>query len=665
MKFIEIELNDYRQFYGRQILNLASGKKENITLVNGANGAGKTHLFEAINWCLYGQYIENRGAIVSKEKAVSLDFGEEEECSVSVWYTHEGKEFSAVRKGRAKKVRHRPTITTDTEETEDIERYKNFKLQMLSPKEDDFKVFERTEGGMVEVSDPSITTDRALPENARQYFLFDGEKIDQLSKPEHDHEVKEAVRNVLQLPSIEKAIDHLKTIKRELLTKAKRTPTSVNEEELFKAVEDIDRATEAAKKAHKDCGEKITKTRELKNKIDQDLRKFSSIKELTKRRDDLQRSYDSCKARIKNNKNSLAEVLGNSHLITCVQLVADSRGLLDSRRAKGQIPPGIRETFINDLVKKGKCICGNDLSEGCIGRVTIEKFMIDSKTDTMIAEELSEVMGDLNQVMQANVKLSNDLKKYLSDWITSIDELDDISGRLEDVHSQIKKIGEPNIEKLEKSRRDCENEERRLLKEQAEIEIQINEFTEYIKDIEKELKKLTKNKSAAGELARLSKLTEMSINVFETVYEEFAKKKRMEIQEQLKEIFYKLIWKKDQFPDVRLTDGYSLELYDKYGSPAREELSAGERQVLSLSFITSMAFVTGGTIPLIMDTPFGRLFKEHRLNITEEIPSLTNQWVLFVQDEEINPEMLNIMEPRLGREYQLLFDDGCTEIREV
>jgi DNA sulfur modification protein DndD len=49
MKFIRVELNDYRQFYGEQVLTFASGKEQNITLINGNNGAGKTHLFEAIN----------------------------------------------------------------------------------------------------------------------------------------------------------------------------------------------------------------------------------------------------------------------------------------------------------------------------------------------------------------------------------------------------------------------------------------------------------------------------------------------------------------------------------------------------------------------------------------------------------------------------------------
>lgn len=665
MRFQQIQLQDYRQFFGEQTLTFASGKEGNITLINGANGAGKTHLFEAMNWCLYGEYIQNRGAIVSKEKAVTVNFGEEIDCTVSIWYSHEGSDYVVVRRGRAKKIRLGSRTSQNEKDTEGLAKYKGFTLQMLPPKEDDFRVFRKTPAGAKELSDPSMTIDRALPQNARQYFLFDGEKMDELSKPEHDREVKEAVRNILQLPSIERAIEHLKNVRKDLVSKAKKLATTAGEEDLFRAMEDIQGAMDEAKKALQDRSEKIAQVRNLKMKIDEDLRKFARIKELTRRRDDLQKSYDLCQKRTWDLKDRLAELLGKSHLITCHKVIADAGRFLEERREKGQIPPGIREPFIKDLIEKGRCICGNDLSEGTAAKVEIEGFLKESRTRTRVAEEVLELMADLNQVKHSSTEVAKNLKKTLSDWLSSTDELDDIAGRLEDVHSQIKKVGDADITKLEKSRKECENDERNLIREQAEIELTMKDFVNYARDIEKELKRITKSKSASGDVARRAKLCNMAIEIFEAVYEDFARKKREEIEEQLKKIFYRLIWKKEQFPDVRLTEHYSLQMYDKYGAPAREELSAGERQVLSLAFITSMAFVTGGRIPLVMDTPFGRLFSEHRANIAREIPELTNQWILLVQDEEVSKDTLNILMPRVGAEYQLSFADGCTTIEEV
>ena len=86
MRIAGLELNDFRQYHGKQRIVFSRGEKANVTLVIGANGAGKTHLLEAINWCLYGEYILNRGAIVSKESALAADYGQEIACNGKLLY---------------------------------------------------------------------------------------------------------------------------------------------------------------------------------------------------------------------------------------------------------------------------------------------------------------------------------------------------------------------------------------------------------------------------------------------------------------------------------------------------------------------------------------------------------------------------------------------------
>jgi DNA sulfur modification protein DndD len=116
-----------------------------------------------------------------------------------------------------------------------------------------------------------------------------------------------------------------------------------------------------------------------------------------------------------------------------------------------------------------------------------------------------------------------------------------------------------------------------------------------------------------------------------------------------------------------LGSDFNLEVIDRYGQQARPELSAGERQVLSLSFITAMAQVSEEEAPLVMDTPFGRLSSHHRNSIAEKLPQLTSQLVLFVTDEELRDEARRNLEPRIGAEYRLDFDrdTSCTSIEEV
>src|SRR5690606_6733447 len=147
----------------------------------------------------------------------------------------------------------------------------------------------------------------------------------------------------------------------------------------------------------------------------------------------------------------------------------------------------------------------------------------------------------------------------------------------------------------------------------------------------------------------------------------FADEMRKRIEAKTKEIFKGLVWKESHFTDVKLGSDFHLEVIDRYGRPARPELSAGERQVLSLSFIAAMAQVSDEEAPLVMDTPFGRLSSHHRNSITANLPKLADQLVLFVTDEELRDQAQANLQPYISTEYRLSFDrtTSCTKIEEI
>ena len=168
-------------------------------------------------------------------------------------------------------------------------------------------------------------------------------------------------------------------------------------------------------------------------------------------------------------------------------------------------------------------------------------------------------------------------------------------------------------------------------------------------------------------LTRKAELAQKAADAIDAVYESFADEMRRQIEVRMKEIFKLLIWKQSHFGDVQLGPDYNLEVTDRYGLPARSDLSAGERQVMSLSFITAMSQVSDEEAPLVMDTPFGRLSSHHRNSITKHLPELASQLVLFVTDEELRDEARKNLNARVGAEYRLEFDQktSCTEIVEV
>lgn len=83
----EIEINNFRSYYGSNHLSLSKG----LTLIIGDNGDGKTTLFEALEW-LFDTTGENRkDSHISEKRKSEMEIGECDEVSVSITFEHDGE----------------------------------------------------------------------------------------------------------------------------------------------------------------------------------------------------------------------------------------------------------------------------------------------------------------------------------------------------------------------------------------------------------------------------------------------------------------------------------------------------------------------------------------------------------------------------------------------
>ena len=209
----------------------------------------------------------------------------------------------------------------------------------------------------------------------------------------------------------------------------------------------------------------------------------------------------------------------------------------------------------------------------------------------------------------------------------------------------------------------------------AEERAAMKERTKELRQLEKEIARANKEQSQQRLLAEKGELAQRAADAISDMHSVFADNMRQQLEVKTKEIFKQLIWKGSHFQDIQLSPEFHLEVIDRYGSPARPELSAGERQVLSLAFIAAMSEISKGDrtsggeeeMPLVIDTPFGRLSSHHRNAITTHLPNLTDQLVLFVTDEELREDAYENLKARIGAEYRLDFDQttSCTTILEA
>lgn len=87
-------------------------------------------------------------------------------------------------------------------------------------------------------------------------------------------------------------------------------------------------------------------------------------------------------------------------------------------------------------------------------------------------------------------------------------------------------------------------------------------------------------------------------------------------------------------------------------------LSAGERQIVAVACLWGLSAVANHPLPLVIDTPLGRLDQEHRTRLVDYyFPQAANQVIMLSTDTEIEGELLERLLPALSHSLILDYDD--------
>ena len=646
MKLEEITLRNFRQYYGEQKIEFATSRERNVTVIHGVNGAGKTSLFLALNWCLYGEGTEGLNLINKRAQAEAAD-GDYVEMSVEVIFKHQGERYIAHREMKVRK-----------EESRWIPYEPVFTLTRI-----------RTDGQSRTVNNPINLLNSILPADARTYFFFDGEKIDDFAKPEAAEEVKDAIYNVLKLEVLERAIRHLGHVAGEYRRELNRMSTGnlrrfvEREGELRKERDDLVKKKETLREENRHLELQL-------RDIEARLKDLEGAKALQEKRELLEQQLRALEQQYDEGEAKIKSIVTQGAILLADDILEKAKAVLDEKRERGEVPPGIREQFLEDLLERKRCICGRPVEEGSEAYRNLVQLLRKAPPPQLDAVVL-DTSGKLIALMTRAEELREQLEERLRQRVELQDRRAALSEQLDDISEQLREGEQEDIRTLETKRYQMHKEREAKIAEMGRIEARMEAIDRELQELKRLQEEEIKKEREFQELSFKKKLAQEAADAAERMYQVIAEETRRRIEAKANEIFKTLIWKESHFRGIQLSEDYRLDIIDRYGTPARLDLSAGERQVLSLSFITAMAYearaMWGVEAPLVMDTPFGRLSSHHREAITENLPQLADQLILFVTDEELHGRAKENLMPRIGKEYELCFDKetSCTIIREV
>ena len=137
-------------------------------------------------------------------------------------------------------------------------------------------------------------------------------------------------------------------------------------------------------------------------------------------------------------------------------------------------------------------------------------------------------------------------------------------------------------------------------------------------------------------------------------------RKTKRLSTSMQEAFQYLAHKKSLVDKVEI-DPHSLniKLYDKNGlEVSKQRLAAGEKQMLAISLLWGLAHSSGRMLPVIIDTPMGRLDSSHRQNfVSRYLPEASHQVIVLSTDTKINGELYKLLHEHVGQEYRLDYSD--------
>lgn len=653
MRFQQIDLSNWRVYYGKVSVRFTPTGGGNLWVVDGNNGYGKTSLLKAIQWCLYEKN-ENRPTLVSylNRKALSEGVGE---LSVRLLFENRGKQYNLLRRAFLPDPAN-PDPTT---------------LRIEADLYEDGRP----------VIDLQARIDQMLPEDASQFFFFDGLEISRYAQVAHSAATREAIERVLGIPAVRNArTDVGQAIARwerdldEELKRDRATQQIYEEMEIAQSL--MKRAEERKGHLHKE----IENAEQILQKVEEELARAEEVKHLFGEKEFARQKQLHLREQLDALHEDEERFLRHLPLLiierelrkvhTKWQLSAN--GMQDVKIHEAVLAARVQE--LERILYAGQCLCGRELNSPPDFERIRERLM-----------ELRNQLSHFHETAAANGEKGNHIPLYferLEDLLSGMRHvirdpapLMEKRSKLEDDLTEVNQL----LETLEEKIGGLDDGERQgLIARRSEIHTDLkhmrndlDDLAEHIKDHEKEVSRLRRQLEQVGEVTPRRQALEGNIKLakavlaaFEGYITDLVTAQRSRIESETTKIHRLVTNKPDTYDRVVLRDDYSLDLIDKAGnSIPTDGISAGEREALAFSFIAGLNLASDANAPVVMDTPFGHLDTEHRTNILKALPQLPTQVILLATDRDIPPSELPTYAPFLAGQFVINYVDGAQASR--
>jgi DNA sulfur modification protein DndD len=688
MKFSNIEINNFRQYYNSVNVDLETNEEKNIILIGGRNGYGKTNFLLSIVWCLFGDKIsqidENFKKEIQKEKNYSS-------------FMQQSINWTAKKENKTKFCVSIKISELELPELKELNSGCNTILIKrtfdVSTMNETLSIVDMVSG--VELFDAefdkiNFINDYIIPIDAAKFVFFDAEKISEIANLSIKDEggfINDALGKILGLDTYEALIEDIdfytSNLKKEGASQNLQQQI-INAEKSIELFENEIAGEDGLEQNNGALLKEIDDLRKEIRKYDNLISQHSKQGNSTFDRNAVIIEIDKLKTKeieLNERFNELSEIIPLAILTGKLEEVKEHLEIQEKNELSKNSSKENAEKIVNFIE-----LLFNKPPEPDNSTMSLKDKMFYYEKAQTLGTQLFKENGEYLE-LEFEHDLNNSEKKLIEDAInlvntqskdlfeSTIEEYNEIKVKLSDLNKTLSKV-------------DADLEDELILEYSSKKETADYQITEKNRQIGENNQQITKLKSDIIRLKQQlvglvkkvdineqNKLKIQKSNQYIDVLNQFLdeqKNKHKDSLEQtilseLKILMHKLnsVTNQTKFiEDVKVTilasgQGMKITLYDQFDNEIRKEsLSSGEKQIYISCLIKAILKESVKNLPIFIDTPLGRLDEEHRDSITKKYyPALSEQVVLFSTNSEITPKRFKEISGNISKSY-LLFNDG-------
>jgi len=641
-KILNISIENYRPFYGNNNFDFSTADDKNFNVVFAGTGGGKTTFLDAISWCLFGKEPHKDLSTESMLNDIAeANLKNEQTVDVAI------EIFLGLRQDEIDGVFRRK-----------VTFFKNNQGKVVPlPGSERFSAkIKDTRNNLIDAADASIAANYVFPEKIQHLFMFDGEKLETFFDSDNMKKTENAIKDMTQMDQLDNAISHLKSVSREFVSKKDREDPKLAEIDAY--VSGLTNRIEEKEIQKKGIEIKRDEAKTNFDQFDEQLKTLNSKGDLeqllTEQRKNEEKRTVLTKKLLDLENQKFDHLLKGIPTIFCKKELEEAVKKINKKYESGELPPDVKEEFINKLLQKGRCICHTDLSEGSAARKYVEVY----KNKAPLSRYEPDIRKGQSEITHLLKGISGFFEKR-KDFYSKIDEKKDqlfeTREILEKINKQIENIDDKEFQSVKSNRNFALSEFEKYSTKVGEIGNSINDDKLNKLAFEKERQKIERTLIKNEEMKKKFEICDAALTFLQESQKSLLIELKTDIETTTNEIYKNSILE-PRVEKILITEDFELQALDNENENIYSQLSKGQKQGLATAFMIALRKDSDFESPILFDYPLGRIDPNTRSEFIKALKNiLTGVQVLFFLiggTEWSNAEKIQ-MKDRLGAVYEL------------